>query len=95
MKNYPSPMLFVLLALFLLFSIVSEAFPSGQNIINIFTASSTIGILAIGAAFVIGSGGIDLSTGSLMALSAALANSTRISTSGEKQERFPADKGRP
>lgn len=38
MKNYPSPMLFVLLALFLLFSIVSEAFPSGQNIINIFTA---------------------------------------------------------
>lgn len=59
----------VLLALCAAWSAMSEVFLTWANFLNILTASSTVGVLAIGAAFVIGSGGIDLSVGSLLALS--------------------------
>ncbi len=51
---------------------MSDVFLSWPNFLNILTASSTIGLLAIGATFVIGAGGLDLSIGSLMALSAII-----------------------
>ena len=67
---------FVWLALFglcAIFAVFSDVFLTWQNILNILTASSTIGLLAIGAAFVIGASGLDLSVGSLMALSTIVA----------------------
>lgn len=59
-----------LAVLCVIFSVASEAFLTWGNVLNILTASAVMGILAIGAAFVIGAGGIDLSVGAVMALSA-------------------------
>ena len=61
----------VLAALCLVFAALSPLFASWQNLLNILLSSATIGLLAIGAAFVIGSAGLDLSVGSVMALSSA------------------------
>ena len=59
----------VLVVLIVALSILSPYFLSVSNILNILLATSTIGILAFGATFVIGSAGIDLSLGSVMGLS--------------------------
>ena len=48
-------------------------FASVDNLLNILEASSFLGLVAIGMTFVIIGGGIDLSVGSLLALSAVLA----------------------
>jgi ribose transport system permease protein len=61
--------LVVLIGLSTTMAILSPFFFSVSNILNILLATSTIGILAIGATFVIGSGGLDLSLGSVMGLS--------------------------
>lgn len=68
-----------LIGLALLFSILSPHFLQTQNILNIMLASSIVGVLAIGAAFVIGSAGIDLSVGSNMALSGCVAGAAMVS----------------
>ena len=47
-------------------------FASPDNLLNILEASSFLGLVAVGMAFVIIGGGIDLSVGSLLALSAVL-----------------------
>jgi galactofuranose transport system permease protein len=47
-------------------------FASSQNLLNIALASSFLAIVAVGMTFVIISGGIDLSVGSVLALSAVL-----------------------
>ena len=52
---------------FLLGVFVNEAFLSSGNLANILARSSFIGIVAIGATFVITAGGIDLSVGSMAA----------------------------
>jgi ribose/xylose/arabinose/galactoside ABC-type transport system permease subunit len=57
----------------LIFSVASPYFLSFENTGNILTASCVIGLMAIGATFVIGSGGIDLSTASAMALASVVA----------------------
>ena len=57
--------LVVLLALAAAMSILSPFFLSVSNFLNILLATSTIGVLAIAATFVIGSGGADLSLGSV------------------------------
>ncbi len=57
-------------ALLLIFSIgivVNDAFLSSGNLSNILARSSFIGIVAIGATFVITAGGIDLSVGAMAA----------------------------
>jgi ribose transport system permease protein len=64
----------VLIALCLLFTILSQTFATQANIVNILLASATIGLLSIGAALIIGAGGLDLSVGSVLALSAAAAS---------------------
>ncbi len=64
----------VLVALCLVFTLLSPSFASWQNVVNIVLSSTTIGLLAIGAAFVIGAAGLDLSVGSLLALSGAAAS---------------------
>jgi ribose transport system permease protein len=51
-----------------LFSYLSPYFLSFSNLDNILSASAVTGLLALGATFVIASGGIDLSIASVMAL---------------------------
>jgi ribose/xylose/arabinose/galactoside ABC-type transport system permease subunit len=60
--------LVVLVALCLAMSLLSPFFLSVSNVLNMLLATSTIGVLAIAATFVIGAGGIDLSLGSVMGL---------------------------
>ena len=61
--------------LFLILSFTSESFLTTSNLLNILRQVSIIGIVAIGMSFVIITGGIDLSVGSVMALSAVVAAS--------------------
>jgi ribose transport system permease protein len=56
-----------LVVLFILGIFVNDAFLSAGNVSNILARSSFIGIVAIGATFVITTGGIDLSVGSMAA----------------------------
>ena len=65
--------LFILLGLLLLFSLTSGRFLRVGNLLNIVEQSALLGIVAIGVTFTIISGGIDLSVGSLVAFSGALA----------------------
>jgi ribose/xylose/arabinose/galactoside ABC-type transport system permease subunit len=62
-------------ALFIILSVSSESFLTTINMINILRQVSIIGIVAIGMSFVVITGGIDLSVGSIMALSAVVAAS--------------------
>lgn len=65
-----------LLALMLLFaagSVMSPTFLTPENILNVLTRSAIIGIIAIGATFVITGRGLDLSVGAMTALVAGLA----------------------
>ena len=64
----------VLVAVTLIASLVFGArFASIDNFLNILEASSFLGLVSVGMTFVIIGGGIDLSVGSLLALSAVLA----------------------
>jgi ribose transport system permease protein len=61
-----------LLVLCLLMSFASPYFLKTENLFNVLRGMSTIGIMAIGMTMVIVSGGIDLSVGSVAAVSAML-----------------------
>lgn len=61
-----------LLALFVFFSFASSSFLQYSNIMGILLSTAVIGILALGATFVIITGGIDLSVGTVMTLSSVL-----------------------
>ncbi len=56
-------------------SIVQPAFLSSNNIFNVLTQTTIFGIMALGLTFVIISTGIDLSVGSVLALSGVVAAS--------------------
>lgn len=56
-----------LVALMILGVAINSAFLSADNLANILTRSAFIGIIAIGATFVITAGGLDLSVGSMAA----------------------------
>jgi ribose transport system permease protein/inositol transport system permease protein len=60
--------LIVLIALVVVMSFVSPVFLSVSNMFNILLATTTVGLLAIGATFVICAAGIDLSLGSVLGL---------------------------
>lgn len=65
-----------LLALALLFiagSVMSPTFLTAENLLNVLTRSAIIGIIAIGATFVITARGLDLSVGAMAALVAGLS----------------------
>ena len=62
---------FLVVAVFI--SISTPFFLSWNNILNIFRQTSIVGIMAIGSTFVIIGGGFDISVGSLLALTAAMA----------------------
>jgi len=63
-------------------SISSDSFLSVRNILNVLRQSSMNGIIAVGMTFVIITGGIDLSVGSIVALSAVTATSLAHPNSG-------------
>ncbi len=68
--------IYIVLALLIIgITIVSPNFLSVANIINLFTTESLKGLLALGVAFCILSKGIDLSVGSIVALSAVVSAS--------------------
>jgi len=69
----------VLVALFVVAGLVSPYFWSSENLLNVVRAASLIGIVAIGMNVVILAGGIDLSVGSVAALTGAIAASVWLS----------------
>ena len=62
-----------LIALMVVFSIASENFLQPDNLIGILQATAVNGVLAVAATFVIITGGIDLSVGTLMTFCAVIA----------------------
>lgn len=66
-------MILLIIAITVIATIVRPAFLSWRNIQNILRAYSTIGIASIGMAYVIIGGGMDLSIGSTISLSAVLS----------------------
>jgi len=74
--------LFVLVAIIVFFTVVSPNFMTLANFINIFKQVSVNGIIAIGMTFVILSGGIDLSVGSIVAFAGVVAASIAQSNNG-------------
>ncbi len=61
-----------LIALFVVGALLNDAFLSPTNLFNVLTRSAFIGIIAVGATFVIISGGLDLSVGSMAAFIAGV-----------------------
>ena len=79
-SNYGMYIAFTIL--FVLLSIVSPAFLTSTNIINILRQISVIGTIAIGMTFVIATGGIDLSVGAIVGLSGVVSTSLVAGESG-------------
>jgi ribose transport system permease protein len=67
-KNIPGPVI-GLVVICIAMSLLSPYFLTPNNLINVLSQISYIGMMAVGAALVIILGGIDLSVGSTMALS--------------------------
>ena len=65
----------ILLAMLIAFSLLSEGFFTTRNIFNIIRQISFMGLIAIGVTMVIITGGIDLGSGSVLALAAVMATS--------------------
>ena len=66
-------LLLVLLLMIVIMSFVSDVFLTTGNIINVLRQVSINGILAVGMTFVILTGGIDLSVGSVVAVTSVIA----------------------
>lgn len=64
---------FALAILIVAFSLMSKAFLTTSNFVNILQQSSTIGIMALGQTLVILAGGIDVSVGSVLGLGGMVA----------------------
>lgn len=71
---------FIFIAMVILLSIVSPVFRTWRNWVSILQQVSTNGILALGMVFVITAGGIDLSIGSMLALTSVVVGETLIFT---------------
>jgi ribose transport system permease protein len=70
--------LIVLFVLSSMMAILSPYFLSISNFMNILLATSTIGVLAIAATFVLSSGGLDLSLGSVLGLSGVVGAAVAV-----------------
>jgi ribose transport system permease protein len=66
-------------AVFAAFGLLSPKFLEAQNLVNILIQSSSIAIIAIGMTFVLLTAGIDLSVGSVMFITAAVAGKMVLS----------------
>ncbi len=79
--KYPEMLTLIgFLVLCIFFSITAESFLTADNISNIIRQVSINGILAVGMTFVILTGGIDLSVGSVMALTGTIIAGMMINT---------------
>lgn len=67
------PIVFILAACIIYFSASSPVFLTSQNLMNILLQVSIIGIISIGMTLILINANIDLSVGSILAFSAALA----------------------
>lgn len=74
LKNYGMIIAFVLVCVILW--ALTPFFLTPSNLLNVVRQSSIIGVMAVGVTFVILSGGIDLSVGSVMAVSGMIAAGT-------------------
>ena len=74
--------LIVLVVMWLLMLSVSPTFRTFNNMVNIFRQVSVNGIIAIGMTFVIMTGGIDLTVGSLIAVSGVVSGSILVNDPG-------------
>ena len=63
----------ILLFVIVFFSIMSQSFMTSRNILNICRQVSMIGICSVGMTMVLLTGGIDISVGSIIALSGVVA----------------------
>jgi len=72
----------ILLIVILFFCFVDPTFRSLENLSNILTQISVLGVMAIGMTIVMISGGLDLSIGSVMALSGVIAAKLEIFSAG-------------
>ncbi|TXR52653.1 ABC transporter permease [Quadrisphaera setariae] len=68
-RSLPGPLV-GLVVIVIVMSVLSPYFLTSRNLLNIVSAVSAIGIMAVGAALVIIIGGIDLSVGSVLAITA-------------------------
>lgn len=73
MKKYA--IVLILLGMFVLMSILSPAFLQPRNLLNVVRQISVIGLIAMGVTMAIITTGIDLSSGSVLALAAVVAAS--------------------
>jgi ribose transport system permease protein len=71
LRRWPASGLLVLVAA--VFSALSPEFLEARNLVNILVQSASLGVVATGMAFVLLTAGIDLSVGSAMFVSAAVA----------------------
>ncbi|MFI5367746.1 MAG: ABC transporter permease [Spirochaetia bacterium] len=71
LRSYGILIAFILICIVM--TILSPVFLTVTNILNVIRQSSIYGIMAIGMTFVILTGGIDLSVGSILAISGAIA----------------------
>lgn len=69
---FEQPITVVLILLVIIFSVSADGFADATNIINVLRQTSMLGIVVIGMSIVILTGGIDLSVGSVVALSTVL-----------------------
>jgi len=76
-----APLLF-LLALMVVFSVAEPRFLSALNLLNVMRQISITGLIALGMTFVILTGGIDLSVGSVVALAGLVAAALSKGSSG-------------
>ena len=82
-------LLIINLVIFVLMSISTDKFLTQYNISNIFRQVSIIGVVAISSTIVIISGGIDLSVGSIVGLT-AMGSAVLMSKSYQNMAIFPA-----
>ena len=75
-------LLVVLAVLCVVGALTSPNFLTGANLSNILVTSSVIGVVAVGATFVIIGGGIDLSVGALVALASVWATTVATQSYG-------------
>jgi ribose/xylose/arabinose/galactoside ABC-type transport system permease subunit len=76
-KNFillENPIILFLIGIYLIFGLLNKNMFSLDGLTNILIQSSVIGIMAVGMTFVIVSGGLDLSVGSLMAITSVLVS---------------------
>lgn len=73
-----SNLIIILIVLVLIMWVLDDKFLSFINITNLLRQTAIIGVLAIGMTFVIISGGIDLSVGSVLAFSSIIASKLMV-----------------